>query len=167
MLGKSHLCFNQELQTHTLFPSASEQQSHKEPGKGELATISHKFFFVLHPDKGKYHWLKNQSWLIKGLAGLPKIFAANVERRCSYRQNLVLLAITELTPKKKTSSGRKSLSSSVRGYCGLWVKFGSKGDHIETENLIVLATGSFDVSLNLAKLYVWKCWIANRILRAQ
>ena len=61
LLGKSHLCFNQELQTHTLFPSASEQQSHKEPGKGELATISHKFFFVLHPDKGKYHWLKNQS----------------------------------------------------------------------------------------------------------
>ena len=34
---------------------------------------------------------------------------------------------------------------------------------------LVLAPGSFDVhvSLILTKLYVWKCWIANRILRAE
>ena len=28
-------------------------------GKGELATITYKFSFLLHPDKAKYHWLKN------------------------------------------------------------------------------------------------------------
>ena len=27
--------------------------------KGELATIPYKFSFVLRPDEGKYHWLKN------------------------------------------------------------------------------------------------------------
>ena len=27
--------------------------------KGELGTISHKISFVLLPDEGKYHWLKN------------------------------------------------------------------------------------------------------------
>ena len=27
--------------------------------KGELATISFKFSFVLRSDEGKYHWLKN------------------------------------------------------------------------------------------------------------
>ena len=29
------------------------------PRKGELETNSHKFSFVLCPDEGKYHWLKN------------------------------------------------------------------------------------------------------------
>ena len=29
------------------------------PAKGELATIPYKFSFVLRPDEGKYHWLKN------------------------------------------------------------------------------------------------------------
>jgi len=52
----------------------SERQSHEEgQRKGELATISHKFSFVLHPDEGKYHWLKSdvpESLLITGLAGL-------------------------------------------------------------------------------------------------
>ena len=33
--------------------------------KGELAMISHKFSFVLRPDKGKYHWLKNNFLEIK------------------------------------------------------------------------------------------------------
>ena len=37
----------------------SEQRSREELRKGELATISHKILFVLCPDKGKYHWLKN------------------------------------------------------------------------------------------------------------
>ena len=38
---------------------ASERRSRKGPAKGELATIPFKFSFVLRPDKGKYHWLKN------------------------------------------------------------------------------------------------------------
>ena len=49
-------------------------------------------------------------------------------------------AIAELTPKKKTGRGRKSLSSSVRDNCHLCgclfkVKFGSQARHIGTENL--------------------------------
>ena len=39
---------------------ASEQRSREGPAKGELATIPlYKFSFVLCPDEGKYHWLKN------------------------------------------------------------------------------------------------------------
>ena len=38
---------------------ASERRSREGPAKGELATIPFKFSFVLRPDKGKYHWLKN------------------------------------------------------------------------------------------------------------
>ena len=37
----------------------SERRSREGQGKGELATISHKISFVLRPDEGKYHWLKN------------------------------------------------------------------------------------------------------------
>ena len=37
----------------------SERRSHEGPAKGEHATISFKFSFVLRPDEGKYHWLKN------------------------------------------------------------------------------------------------------------
>ena len=72
-------------------------------------------------------------------------------------------AIAELTLTKKTGRGKKSLSPSVRDNCRLCVKFGSQGDQIGTENLQFQPskqTGSFDVIL--AKLYVWKCWIANR-----
>ena len=72
-------------------------------------------------------------------------------------------AIAELTPRKKTNRGKKSLSPSVRDNCRLCVKFDSQGDQIGTENLQFQPskqTGSFDVIL--AKLYVWKCWIANR-----
>ena len=56
----------------------------------------------------------------------------------------------------------------MRDNCRLCVKFGSEGDHVGTENLQFQPskqTGSFDVIL--AKLYVWKCWIASRILRAK
>ena len=77
-------------------------------------------------------------------------------------------AIAELTLTKKTGRGRKSLSPSVRDNCRLCVKFGSQGDQIGTENLQFQPSkqaGSFDVIL--ANLYVWKCWIANRILRAK
>ena len=53
----------------------SERQSREGPRKGELATISHKFSFVLRSDEGKYYWLKNDVPEIKvdqtGLAGLP------------------------------------------------------------------------------------------------
>ena len=38
---------------------ASERRSREGPAKGELATIPYKFSFVLRPDEGKYHWLKN------------------------------------------------------------------------------------------------------------
>ena len=38
---------------------ASERRSREGQGKGELAAISHKISFVLRPDEGKYHWLKN------------------------------------------------------------------------------------------------------------
>ena len=38
---------------------ASERRSREGPAKGELATIPYKFSFVLRPDKGKYHWVKN------------------------------------------------------------------------------------------------------------
>ena len=38
---------------------ASERRSREGLAKGELATISFKFSFVLRPDEGKYHWLKN------------------------------------------------------------------------------------------------------------
>ena len=38
---------------------ASERRSRKGQRKGELATIPYKFSFVLCPDEGKYHWLKN------------------------------------------------------------------------------------------------------------
>ena len=63
-------------------------------------------------------------------------------------------AIAELTPKKETGRGRKSLSPSVRVNCHLCVKFGSQGGHTGTESLFQLSkhAGSFDVIL--AKLYV-------------
>ena len=65
-------------------------------------------------------------------------------------------AIAELTPKKKTGRGRKSLSLSVRDNCqtGLCFKSGSQGDHIGTEIFFQPSkqTGSFDVIL--AKLYL-------------
>ena len=38
---------------------ASTRRSREGPAKGELATIPYKFPFVLRPDEGKYHWLKN------------------------------------------------------------------------------------------------------------
>ena len=38
---------------------ASERRSREGPAKEELATIPYKFSFVLRPDEGKYHWLKN------------------------------------------------------------------------------------------------------------
>ena len=44
-------------------------------------------------------------------------------------------SIAELTSKKKTDKGRKSLSPSVKENFHLRVKFGSKGDHIGTQNL--------------------------------
>ena len=38
---------------------ASKRRSCEGLVKGELATIPYKFSFVLRPDEGKYHWLKN------------------------------------------------------------------------------------------------------------
>ena len=45
----------------------SERRSLERPRKVELATISHKFSFVLRPDEGKYHWLKNDVPEIKAV----------------------------------------------------------------------------------------------------
>ena len=42
----------------------------------------------------------------------------------------VMSAIAELTLTKKTGSGRKTLSPSMRDNCRLRVKSGSEGDHI-------------------------------------
>ena len=44
-------------------------------------------------------------------------------------------SIAELTLKKKTGKGRKSLSPSVKENFHLRVKFGSKGDDTGTQNL--------------------------------
>ena len=38
---------------------ASLARTRERAAKGELATIPYKFSFVLRPDEGKYHWLKN------------------------------------------------------------------------------------------------------------
>ena len=48
-----------------IFPIWVSDGCHEGPRKKELATISHKFSFVLRPDKGKYHWLKNDVQDIK------------------------------------------------------------------------------------------------------
>ena len=69
---------------------ASERKSREGPRKRELATISHKYWFVLRSDEGKYHWLKNDfpeikvDWLQASWPALN--FRRNVETRCSYRQ---------------------------------------------------------------------------------
>ena len=56
-------------------PRENERQSREGPRKGELATIPHKFSFVLRSDEGKYNWQKNDVPEIKidqtGLTGLP------------------------------------------------------------------------------------------------
>ena len=44
---------------------ASKRRSQEGQGKGELAMISHKISFVLRPDEGKYHWLKDDVSEIK------------------------------------------------------------------------------------------------------
>ena len=38
---------------------ASQRRSGEGLAKGELATIPYKFSFVLRPDEGKYHWMRN------------------------------------------------------------------------------------------------------------
>ena len=63
-------------------------------------------------------------------------------------------AIAELTPKKETGRGRKSLSPSVRVNCRLCVKFGSQGDHTGTESLFQLSKQAGSSDVILAKLYV-------------
>ena len=77
-------------------------------GKGELATITYKFSFLLHPDKAKYHWLKNNipevkvhwwqswqthhkfllmlseiSWVDCSLSGKPEVFLGQWQGRRS------------------------------------------------------------------------------------
>ena len=55
--GEQALLFGQAKRVS--LERASERRNREGPRKGELATISHKFSFVLRPDEGKYHWLKN------------------------------------------------------------------------------------------------------------
>ena len=69
----------------------------------------------------------------------------------------VMSAIAELTPKKKTGRGRKSLSPSVRDNCRLCgcsfrVKFGSQARHIATENLFQPSKQKGSFGVILAKL---------------
>ena len=109
-----------------------------------------------------------KSKLIDNRPSLALNFHGNIETWCSYRQILCSVGDCWTHSEKKTSRGRKSLSPSVRDKCCLCVKFGSQGIIIiRTENLFQPSkqTGSFDVIL--AKLYEWKWWIANRILRAE
>ena len=44
---------------------ASETSLARTRRRAELTTIPYKFSFVLRPDKGKYHWLKNDVLEIK------------------------------------------------------------------------------------------------------
>ena len=105
-------------------------------GKGELATITYKFSFLLHPDKAKYHWLKNnipevkvhwwQSWLTHhkfllmlseiswvdcSLSGVPEVFLGKLL----------------LSPRKNCWQGRRSPFPSMKNYCrlcgGFFLKF--------------------------------------------
>ena len=69
----------------------------------------------------------------------------------------VMSAIAELTPKKKTVRGRKSLSPSVRDNfrlcgCSFKVKFGSQARHIGTENLFQPSKQKGSFGVILAKL---------------
>ena len=69
----------------------------------------------------------------------------------------VMSAIAELTPKKKTGRGRRSLSPSVRDNCRLCgcsfkVKFGSQARHIGTENLFQPSKQKGSFGVILAKL---------------
>ena len=80
-----------------------ERQSSERPRKGELATISHKFSFVhvLCPDEGK-----NDIAEIK--VDLYQVYNV-AHRKCIMTKTCVMLGIAELTSKKKTGRGRKSL----------------------------------------------------------
>ena len=69
----------------------------------------------------------------------------------------VMSAIAELTPKKKTGRGRRSLSPSVRDNCRLCgcsfkVKFGPQARHIGTENLFQPSKQKGSFGVILAKL---------------
>ena len=69
-------------------------------------------------------------------------------------------SIAELTSKKKTDKGRKSLSPSVKENFHLRVKFGSKGDHTGTQNLFQPSKQTGSQS--------GKCEsVANKMLRAE
>ena len=69
LLSKSYIACEQALLVgrakRAVRERASERRSREGQRKGELATISHKFSFVLRPDEGKYHWLKNDVPAIK------------------------------------------------------------------------------------------------------
>ena len=72
-----------------------------------------------------------KSKLIDNRPSLPPNFHGNVETWCSYRQILCSVGDCWTHSEKKTSRGRKSLSSSVRDNCCLCVKFGSQGIILE------------------------------------
>ena len=126
--------------------------------KGELAEISHKFSFVLRPNKGKYHWLKVTLQKLKLIDNRPSWPALNFRGKWrNTTKHFLCRAITELTQKKKTSKGGKYLSPSVRDNCRLCgcsfkVKFGPQASHNGTENF--KAEGL--VWCNSRKA-VWKC----------
>ena len=74
--------------------------------------------------------------------------------------------IAELTTKKKTDRGRKSLSPSVRelsSVCQIWFSWGS----YRNRELVSALKVDGLVGCDSRKAVLVKCWIANRILRAE
>ena len=126
--------------------------------KGELAAISHKFSFVLRPNKGKYHWLKVTLQKLKLIDNRPSWPALNFRGKWrNTTKHFLCRAITELTQKKKTSKGGKYLSPSVRDNCRLRgcsfkVKFGPQASHNGTENLFQSSKQKGLFGVILAKL---------------
>ena len=108
-----------------------------------------------------------KSKLIDNRPILALNFRRNVETHCSYCQNPMFCRWLLNSLLEEDQQRMKIAFSLGRDNCCLCVKFGSQGFIIiGTENLFQPSKqmGSFDVIL--VKLYVWKWWIANRVLRA-
>ena len=96
--------------------------------------ISHNFSFVLRPDEGKYHWLKNDVPKIKadsqqGQLACPKFSWEMQKHDTLIAQTHVMLAIAELTPKvkRKRTKPRRTLfsSSGTDNYIMMVIAMGS------------------------------------------
>ena len=122
------------------------------PAKGELATIPCKFSLYFTQTKGNTIGWKMTFRKLKLSDNRPSRPTLNFRGKC---RNTMLCY--ELTPKKKSGRGRKSLSPSVRDNCRLCgcsfkVKFGSQARHIGTENLFQPSKQKGSFGVILAKL---------------